>query len=76
MAVAEADLVLVLEEGRIVEGGRHSDLMVRSRQYRQLYDLKVGRDKAQTGSEMSSEEFNSSSPVAAHDALHGGQSIP
>ena len=36
----------------------------------------VGRDKARTGSEMASEVFNSSSPVAAHYALHGGQSIP
>ena len=75
LAVAEADLVLVLEEGRIVDRGRHSDLMVRSRQYRQLYELKVGRDKVRTGSEISSEVFNSSSRVAAHDVLHGGQSI-
>ncbi|PYN61229.1 MAG: hypothetical protein DMD90_23900 [Candidatus Rokuibacteriota bacterium] len=75
LAVAEADLVLVLEEGRIVDRGRHSDLMARSRQYRQLYELKVGRDKVRTGSEISSEVFNSSSRVAAHDVLHGGQSI-
>src|SRR3989441_122092 len=42
-AVAEADLVLVLQEGRIVERGGHSDLMARSGQYRQLYELKIGR---------------------------------
>lgn len=42
-AVAEADFILVLEDGRIIERGRHSDLMARSRQYRQLYELKSGR---------------------------------
>ena len=43
-AVAGADLVLVLQEGRIVERGGHSDLMARSRQYRQLYELKIGQN--------------------------------
>src|SRR5204863_3718231 len=35
-AVADADLVLVLEEGRIVERGRHAELVVNSGRYRQL----------------------------------------
>lgn len=43
---AEADLVLVLEEGWIVGRGRHSDLMASNGQYRQLYDLKMGRHEA------------------------------
>ena len=43
-AAAEADLVLVLQEGRIVERGRHAELMERSQQYRQLYEVKMGRD--------------------------------
>ncbi len=37
--VADADLVLVLEDGRIVEGGAPSDLIARDGQYRHLYQL-------------------------------------
>ena len=42
-AVAGADLILVLENGRIVEHGSHDNLMAESRHYRQLHDLKLGR---------------------------------
>jgi ATP-binding cassette, subfamily B, bacterial len=42
-AVADADLVLVIEEGRIVERGTHGELRVGSERYHQLHELKVGR---------------------------------
>jgi ATP-binding cassette, subfamily B, bacterial len=42
-AVAGADLILVLENGRIVEHGSHDNLMAQSRHYRQLHELKPGR---------------------------------
>jgi len=45
-AVTEADLVLIMEEGRIVEQGKHDDLMARSGRYRQLYELRVGRHES------------------------------
>ena len=45
-AVADADLVLIMEEGRIVEQGRHDDLMARSQHYRQLYELRSGKHES------------------------------
>ena len=38
-SIADADLVLVLESGRIVERGKHTDLMATSSRYCQLYEL-------------------------------------
>jgi ATP-binding cassette, subfamily B, bacterial len=43
-AVTETDLVFFLEEGKIVQRGTHADLMSRSTHYRQLHELKVGRN--------------------------------
>ena len=37
-SVADADLVLVLEEGRIVERGRHAEMLARRGRYRELYE--------------------------------------
>ena len=42
-AVADADKVLVLEDGRIVERGTHGELLMRSGRYRELYELDVGQ---------------------------------
>ena len=42
-AVANADLVLLLEGGRVVEQGHHDELLEKSTRYRRLHDLKTGR---------------------------------
>ncbi len=40
-AVREADLILVIEDGRIVERGRHDDLLVRGGLYAALYERQL-----------------------------------
>ncbi len=42
-AVADADLVLVLDRGQLIECGKHHDLMVSSNYYRRLCELQFGR---------------------------------
>jgi len=45
-AAAEADRILVLEEGRIVEQGRQNDFTARSRRHHRLDNRKIGQPKA------------------------------
>ena len=40
-SIADADLVLLLEDGRIIERGTHDKLIAHSGRYRQLYDLNL-----------------------------------
>jgi ABC-type hemin transport system ATPase subunit len=39
--VKSADQILVLQDGRIVERGRHSELLRKDGTYRQIYDLEL-----------------------------------
>ena len=41
-AIVDADLILIIEEGRIVEQGTHSELVAKSQRYHQLFELKFG----------------------------------
>ena len=40
-SVRDADLILVLKDGQIVEQGGHEELMVRAGMYRDIYDLQL-----------------------------------
>lgn len=50
LAAAEADLILVLADGRIVEQGSHKELMSNSRQYRELWEFKNSQAGVPAGS--------------------------
>jgi len=39
--VKMADEIVVLQEGRVVERGRHEELLARDGVYRQIYDLEL-----------------------------------
>jgi ABC-type multidrug transport system fused ATPase/permease subunit len=39
--IQRADLILVIEDGRVVERGRHEDLMEREGRYHQLYTVQA-----------------------------------
>jgi len=49
--VRRADLIVVLENGRIVQQGKHSDLLEKPGLYRQIYDLQL-RDQERFQEEM------------------------
>jgi ABC-type multidrug transport system fused ATPase/permease subunit len=46
-AVVTSDFILMIEDGRIVDRGKHDDLMERSERYRQLHDLKFHQAEVQ-----------------------------
>jgi ABC-type multidrug transport system fused ATPase/permease subunit len=62
--VRRADLILLLDKGRIVERGKHSDLLQRSRLYRQIYERQLRHD----------EDGRESPPPA--DVVQSGQPRP
>ncbi len=44
-SVRRADLILVLDQGRIVERGKHAELLAQNGLYRQIYELQLRRQE-------------------------------
>jgi len=40
-SATDADSIVILESGRVIERGDHEELMARDRRYRQLYEMKT-----------------------------------
>ena len=70
-AAADADLILLLNESRIVEQGRHEDLLVHSRQYRQLYEVGVSPLPV-----TSVRTLKTASPLVTATAVDGDSVVP
>jgi ATP-binding cassette subfamily B protein/subfamily B ATP-binding cassette protein MsbA len=49
--IRKADLILVVDRGRIVERGTHEQLWARGGLYRQLHDMQAGRRGAEAAAE-------------------------
>jgi ATP-binding cassette subfamily B protein len=61
--VMRADLILVMEDGQIVERGRHQDLLENGGLYREIYDLQL-RDQEKFREEVSSLKFAPTAPIS------------
>ena len=42
--IRNADLIIVLDQGRIIESGTHSELLAKGGKYRELYDTQFSKD--------------------------------
>jgi ATP-binding cassette subfamily B protein len=61
--VRRADLILVMDQGRIVQRGQHDELLAQEGLYRQIYDLQL-RDQEEFLATM--EDIDEAAPTPAH----------
>jgi ATP-binding cassette subfamily B protein len=68
--VKAADHILVLQKGRIVEQGRHNELVRRDGLYRQIYDLEL-REQEEALESARRGEFEETVPSASSEGVKG-----
>jgi len=68
--VKAADHILVLQDGRIVERGRHNELIRRDGLYRQIYDLEL-REQEEALERVRREESEETVPSATSEGVKG-----
>jgi ABC-type transport system involved in cytochrome bd biosynthesis fused ATPase/permease subunit len=68
--VKAANQILVLQDGRIVERGRHETLIRRDGLYRQIYDLEL-RDQEEALEKVRREETERTGASAASEGVKG-----
>src|SRR6056297_405174 len=61
--VMGADQIVVLDEGRIVEQGRHDDLLAGGGRYREMWDDMVAAEGVRLGGERTDERIGEGSPT-------------
>jgi ABC-type transport system involved in cytochrome bd biosynthesis fused ATPase/permease subunit len=69
--VKQADQILVLKEGRIVERGRHDDLIRAGGFYQQIYDLEL-RDQVEALEQATLHPTNGAAALPSPAMLRGG----
>ncbi|MEQ7128397.1 ABC transporter ATP-binding protein [Actinopolymorpha sp. B11F2] len=65
--VRAADLILVVEEGRIVERGTHTELLAAGGRYEELYRTQFDQPSSPNGSAALAEETGPGAPAASTD---------
>ena len=64
--IKDADLILVIEEGRIVDRGTHEELLAREGFYARIYDIQL-RDQERMAALAREAGWSESDHGAAHD---------
>jgi hypothetical protein len=72
--VLESDLILVVNHGRIIERGRHHELLARSGLYRQLWDAQQGLRRRDAAAALSADDLSEMTRAIA-DAAESGRPL-